>query len=182
MDCSLPGFSIHGIFQAKVLEWGAYPVSNTHVRNELMSIIGQKPCGACHPKENIFEPENRNCNHYAGTKVWTRTDSGITRMPGHPAYVVLIPSPFYRWDSDSESHSAAAAAKSLQSCPTLCDSMDYTVHGILQDRMLERVAFPFSRGSSQPRNWSQVFHIAGGFLQMRILDFSLCLSQMRKLG
>ena len=40
---------------------------------------------------------------------------------------------------------------------------DYTVHGILQARILEWVAFPFSRGSSQPRDWSQVFFIAGGF-------------------
>ena len=39
-----------------------------------------------------------------------------------------------------------------QSCPTFCDSMDYTVHGILQTRILEWVAFPFSRGSSQPRS------------------------------
>ena len=37
-----------------------------------------------------------------------------------------------------------------QSCPTLCDLMDYTVHGILQARLLEWVAVPFSRGSSQP--------------------------------
>jgi len=41
--------------------------------------------------------------------------------------------------------------------------MDYTVHGILQARILEWVAFPFSRGSSQPRDWTQVSHIAGGF-------------------
>ena len=38
--------------------------------------------------------------------------------------------------------------KVAQSCLTLCDSMDYTVHGILQARILEWVAFPFSRGSS----------------------------------
>ena len=36
--------------------------------------------------------------------------------------------------------------KVAQSHPTLCDPMGYTVHGILQARMLERVAFPFSRG------------------------------------
>ena len=36
--------------------------------------------------------------------------------------------------------------KVAQSCPTLCDPMDYTVHGILQARILEWVAFPFSRG------------------------------------
>ena len=41
--------------------------------------------------------------------------------------------------------------------------MDYTVHGILQARILEWVAFPFSRGSSQPRDQTQVFNIAGGF-------------------
>ena len=39
-----------------------------------------------------------------------------------------------------------------QSCLTLCDPMYYTVHGILHARILERVAFPFSRGSSQPRD------------------------------
>ena len=41
--------------------------------------------------------------------------------------------------------------------------MDYTVHGILQARILEWVAFSFSRGSSQSRYWTQVSHIAGGF-------------------
>ena len=38
-----------------------------------------------------------------------------------------------------------------QSYPTLCDPMDYTFHGILQARILEWVAFLFSRESSQPR-------------------------------
>ena len=41
--------------------------------------------------------------------------------------------------------------------------MDYTVHGTLQARTLEWVTIPFSRGSSQPRDWTQVSHIAGGF-------------------
>ena len=50
-----------------------------------------------------------------------------------------------------------------QSCPTLCDPMDYTGHGILQARILEWVAFPFSRGSSQPRDQAQVSRIAGRF-------------------
>ena len=38
------------------------------------------------------------------------------------------------------------------SCQTLCNAVDHTVHGILQTRILEWVAFPFSRGSSQPRD------------------------------
>ena len=41
--------------------------------------------------------------------------------------------------------------------------MDYTVHGILKATILEWVAFPFSRGSSQLRDQTQVSHIAGGF-------------------
>ena len=53
--------------------------------------------------------------------------------------------------------------KVAQSCPTLCNPMDYTVHGILQGRIPEWVAFPFSRGSSQPRDQTQVSRIAGGF-------------------
>ena len=41
--------------------------------------------------------------------------------------------------------------------------MNYTACGILQARILKWVAFPFSRGSSQPRDRTQVSHIAGGF-------------------
>ena len=53
--------------------------------------------------------------------------------------------------------------KVAQLCPTLCDPMDYKVHGILQARILEWVAFPFSRRSSQPMDWTQVACIAGRF-------------------
>ena len=42
--------------------------------------------------------------------------------------------------------------KSAQLSLTLCNHMDYTVHGILQARILEEVACPFSRGSSQYRD------------------------------
>ena len=42
----------------------------------------------------------------------------------------------------------------------LCDTMDCIVHGILQARILECVTFPFSRRSSQPRDRTQVSHIA----------------------
>ena len=53
--------------------------------------------------------------------------------------------------------------KAAQLCLTLFNPMDYTVYGILQARILEWVAFPFSRGSSQPRDQTQVSHIAGRF-------------------
>ena len=55
-----------------------------------------------------------------------------------------------------------------QSCPTVCNPMDYSppgssVHGILQARIPEWVAMPSSRGSSQPRDWIQVSSIGGRF-------------------
>ena len=75
--------------------------------------------------------------------------------------------------------------KVAQSCLTLCDPMDCTVHGILQARILECVTFPFSRGSSQPRDQTHVSCIAGRFFtswatreapgQMRICDSVLFL-------
>ena len=46
--------------------------------------------------------------------------------------------------------------KATQSCLTVCNPMDYTVHGILQSRILEWIAFPFSKGSSQPRDRTRV--------------------------
>ena len=53
--------------------------------------------------------------------------------------------------------------KVAQSCPAFWDPRDYTVNGILQARILEWIAFPFSRGPSQPRNRTGVSCIAGGF-------------------
>ena len=54
-----------------------------------------------------------------------------------------------------------------QLCPTLCNPTDWlsgsSVHEILQVRILERVAIPFSRGFSRSRDWTQVFCIAGRF-------------------
>ena len=62
--------------------------------------------------------------------------------------------------------------KVAQLCSTLCNLMDYTVHGILQARILEWVAFPFSRGSSQPRDQTQVFKRRRGWQRMRWLEWS----------
>ena len=61
-----------------------------------------------------------------------------------------------------------------KSCPTLCDPMDCcppgsSVHGILQARILEWVAIPFSRGSSRPRDWTQVSSTAGRFLNFWVM-------------
>ena len=59
-----------------------------------------------------------------------------------------------------------------QSCLTLCNPMDCSlsvssVHGILQAGILEWVAYPFSRGSSQPRNQTQISSIEVRFFTIR---------------
>ena len=62
--------------------------------------------------------------------------------------------------------SVTSSTSLAQSCPTLCNPVDYSppgffVHGILQAKILEWVAISFSRGSSRPRDRTQVSHIAG---------------------
>ena len=59
-----------------------------------------------------------------------------------------------RWQMNGESESHPVVFNSLR---------PHGFHGILQARILEWVAFPFSKGSSQPRDRTQVSHIAGGF-------------------
>ena len=59
-------------------------------------------------------------------------------------------------ENESESESCSVGSD-------FCDPVDYTVHGTLQARILEWVAFPFTRGSSQPRDQTQVSSIAGRF-------------------
>ena len=68
-----------------------------------------------------------------------------------------------------------------QSCPTLCNPIDCSppgssVHGISQAGILEGVAIPFSRGSSQLRDRTQVSCIAGNLLHCRQILY--CLSYM----
>ena len=106
--CGLPGSSVHGILQERILEWVAMPSS----------------------RESLWY-RDRACI------------SGGSCIVG--GFFIT----------------AAAAAKSLQSCPTLCDPIDgnppgSTVPGILQARTLERVAFSFSNAWKQKWNWSRV--------------------------
>ena len=60
---------------------------------------------------------------------------------------------------------SCVCAMSLQLCPTLCNPMDhnlpgFSVHGVLQARILERVAMPSSRPSSQPRDQTRISYVS----------------------
>ena len=70
------------------------------------------------------------------------------------------------WLYDDLQHLLESKSEVAQSCPTLYDSMDCSLphsslHGIFQARVLEWVAISFSRGSSQPRDQTQVFRNVG---------------------
>ena len=85
--------------------------------------------------------------------------TGKIKIPSHCESALML---FLKIDIE-DPQGTVKSVKVTQSCPTLCDPTDYTVHGILQTRIVVWVAFPFSRGSSQPREQTQVSRIAGGF-------------------
>ena len=115
---------------------------------------------------------------------WDNNSHSSVLSPWHPKYFILkIYSNMYRkieslfqWtpytyhqDSTINILLYLFCVLVAPSCLTLCDPMDYrlpgsSVHGILQVRILEWVAIPFSRGSLQPRDRTKVSRIAGRFL------------------
>jgi len=76
------------------------------------------------------------------------TPRGPSCLPASLFDIVYLPSRHLLIHHDRVS----VRVKVTRLCPTLCDPMDYTVHGIPQARILERVALPFYRGSSQSRD------------------------------
>ena len=109
VDCSMPGSSVHGILQERILEWFAMPSSRVSSQPRNLTSV------------SLF--------------LWhQKADSLPSKPPGKP---------------HMHTAAAAAAVKSLQSCPTLCDPIDSSppgspVPGILQARTQEWVAIFFS--------------------------------------
>ena len=109
MNCTMPGFPVHGISQAKILEWIAMPSSRGSSQFRDRTHVS---CVSCIGRRILY--------HWATREAHTESAAA-----------------------------AAAAAKSLHSCPTLYDPVDGSppgspVPGILQARTLEWVAISFS--------------------------------------
>ena len=112
----------------------------------------------------------------AGSPEWGRSEKWLAFS------INLFPFPSKRDDSMFLPNYLKLKVLLAQSCPTLCDPMGWSppgpsVHGIPQARILEWVVIPFSKGSSQPRDQTQVSHIAGRFFTIwatrEALDISL---------
>ena len=131
-------YTVHGILQARILEWIAFPFSRRSSqprgRTQVSFIAGNEDSL---PAEQQGKSPTKALN-----------PSSLDNIP------LSIPSVQF---------SSVQFSSVAQSCSTLCNPMHYTVHGIFKARILEWVAFPFSRRSSQPRDRTQVSHIAGGF-------------------
>ena len=120
MDCSLPGSSLHGILQARVLEWVAISFSR----------------GSSRPRDQTWV----SCILGRRFNLWATTGKPLERKVTAKIWIPLFLMAKF-WEN--------SAAKSLQSCPTLCDPIDGSppgspVPGILQARTLEWVAISFS--------------------------------------
>ena len=116
-NCSPPGFSVHGILEARILQWIAILFSRGSNH------------GLLHCRQILY--------------LWATGKSKI----------LLVVTSIVR-------------AQSLQTSPTLCNRMDWSlpgssVHGIFQATVLEWVAIFFSRGASQPRDQTRVSRTAG---------------------
>ena len=124
---------------------------------------------AKNPPANAGEHKRHGFDPWVGKVPWRRKwqpTPVFLRGKFHGQRSLASCSPWSRKGSDmhtASGNSLKVKVKLTQSCQILCNSMDYTVHGIFQARILEWIAFPFSRGSSQPKDWTQVSHIAGGF-------------------
>ena len=106
------------------------------------------PYGPAIPLLGIHTEETRKRHVYPNVHCSTVYNSRTWKQPRCPSADEWIRKLWYIYTMEYSVQFTSVA----QSCPTLCDTMDYTVHGILQARIPEWVAFPFSRGSSQPRS------------------------------
>ena len=150
VNCS----SVHGIFQARELEWCAIAISKSHKRHLQNFLTSLSFCqySQCTASTMITKTK------VEGRLEWAAPRSG-ERTSEHPALDPALikdrPRKWLLWLI----WLLCACAKSLQSCLTLCNPMDYSppgssVHRILQARILAWVAISFSRRSFQSRDWA----------------------------
>ena len=101
-------------------------------------------------------------------KFYRITFCRITKCLANYCYFLIISPISISWNIGNTAVLSLKWVLITLSCLTLydplnCSPQSSSVHGILQARILEWVTIPFSRGSSQPRYWTQVSRMAAGF-------------------
>ena len=156
MDCSLPSSSVHGISQARILEWVAISFSrgSSHPRDQ-----AQVPCIAGRFFTTWATKEAPKSSKEA---VETRVPAG--RSGRSRSLLIVICVSGYMW-------ACVCVCVHAKSCLTLCDPLDcslpvFSVHRILHTRILKWISISSFRGPSRPRNQTRISCIsciAGGF-------------------
>ena len=147
MDCSPPGSSTHGISQARILEWVAISFFNDRFHQRLKN--GRLDLRKFYIQKGSMVSSCLTCisSYYSAYEDIKNIISSFF------SFLNKMSVSFSTKESESES------------CSVVYDSLwpHGLVHRILQARILEWVAFPFSKESSQPRDRTQVSRIAWGF-------------------
>ena len=134
-SCSLPGSSVHGILQARILEWVAIPFS----------------------RESSWSRDWTWVSHIAGRFFYHLS---LKRRPFTFTFFFRL-----RIFASIFIKDTCVCVLVAQWCPILWDAVAYnlpgsSVYGILQARKLEWIAMVSSRGSSWSRNWTQVSYVS----------------------
>ena len=149
MDCSLQGSSIHGIFQARILEWVAISFSKASSQPWVSTWV----------------------SHISGRRftIWATKEAHESRSIVSDS---LRPHGLYSpWNSPGQNTGVGSLSLLQGIFPTQgsnpglphCTWILYQLSHKGSPRILEWVAYPFSSESSWPRGWTRVSCIAGGF-------------------
>ena len=141
MDCSLPGFYIHGISQERILEW------------VVISFSENLPNPGIKPESPAFKADSFTTEQHSSVQFISVTHSCPTlcdpmdcSTPGLPVH--------HQPPEFTQTHVHWVGDASLD-----CRPSGISAHGILQARILERFDMPSSRGPSWPRNQTCVSYI-----------------------
>ena len=137
----LPG-EFHG---QRRREWQPIPVFLPGEFHGQRSLAGYSPwgCKESHMTEQLTHNIQRAETQFIFQLISLHKSRTVTHL-----HTPLIFSCLALWNIIHIQHAELSIVKVAQSHQTVCDPKDYTVHGILQARILEWVAVPFSRGSS----------------------------------
>ena len=170
-----PGSCVHGTLQAVILEWVAMPSSRGSSRPRDRTQVSPIAGGffviwVTREALLLANKVNHNASHHSVHRTIASMAILHAVSPSHDT--TGKPFAFTWWVHKYIGyHLCAVLCLVNQSCPTFCDPVDCSpgssVLGILQARILEWVAVPSSRASSQPRDRTQVSRIAGGFFYLQ---------------
>ena len=144
MNCSPPGSSVHGIFQARILEWVAISSSwessrpRDWIYGSRVSCIGRQILHPCTTWEALLKSLPPQAPSTTTPSKLTTLGASLVGPRSAVLRRLVVSNPLW---------------------PTDCSPPGSSVHGIFLARTLEWVAVSFSTGSSQPRDWTRVSYV-----------------------